>query len=155
MAGNNASFDAAAFRDAIHFAMNMGFPEDATKRIKFQWSTRRTYAASDADATGNPWDWTTAPQEEVVNPEVEVLCAVDFDKSISGRDGAPAGAFDPTRVTITMLDDEYPEIFDGDGKRADLVSLDGSVYEIEYEVPPLGLFDVTVHQFVARARDEF
>ena len=150
MAGNNASFSAVAFRDAIKFAMNMGTPQEVVQRVLFRWSPRRTFSSQDSEH--NPFVWTAVPSSEVVNSGVEVDCAVEF---VDSREmTSSVGLFHLTRVMVTLLDVDYVKIIDGEGFRADLLTINGNEYEVKFEPPPVGLFDVTVHQIYAVARDE-
>jgi hypothetical protein len=133
--------------------MGMGKPEDEAKRAKFAWTPRKTHSI--ADSGNSPFDWTAAPLTAVSPTAVEVLCAVDtIGKGDLASTTTPMGTFDSPATVITLLDTAYVQIFDDDDIRADTVIIDGNTYDIEFEVPPMGLFEVTVHQFVLKARDE-
>lgn len=150
MAGEYSGFSASQFRTAIKFAMNMGKPDDVNQRVSFAWSVRRTFAA--ADEGENPFDWTAIPATEIAPPGVEIDCAVEFVEQPTLLSNA--GKFTNSKIVVTILDTDYTSIFDDAGVRADLIIADGNTYEVEFESPPMGLFDVTVHQIHARARDE-
>ncbi len=149
MAGSYPGFNATQFREAILFAMNMGTPTETEQRAMFYWTPRKEFPVSDGDA---PFDWTDTPSSTIAPDPVEIPCAIEYGASSS--QGTPLGTIDPATGEITVLDQHYPSLFDDDDVRADLVVIDGATYVIEYEKPPIGLFDATVHQFVIQAQDE-
>lgn len=150
MAGTDSRFDAGAFRDAIRFAMTMGLPQATQERATFQWDTERIFPSPDAG--GNPYDWTATPTSTTTYPDVQIPVAVETPGS-ANRDDTTIGAFDVSKVVITILDDDFTDIVVG-GVLANRVLLGETPYEIEYVGPPLGLFEVTVYQLYAKAVDE-
>lgn len=163
MAGTNAQFDAQAFRDAISFAMTMGLPQDPSERATFFFRAEKVYRrwdetlatpawvdvdASDIrlDQNGNPLD----PGIRVVklSPEpVRIPVAVEFDTA--SIDERPVGSFKPTKASITILDEHWPDV-----STAVEVELGGDRYVISYKHPPMGLFDVTIYTVECFAQSE-
>lgn len=149
MAGTDPRFNSAAFRDAIHFAMNMARPDSTTEQLKFVWSDRNTYQRS--GPPNKPFDWTAAPVTAHTYGPVVVVAAYEFSYSQGESQGTPLGVFDQPVLTVTLLDDDYPNIFDDDGVRADQIVIpDRGAFEILFEAPPVALFDVTVHTLYAK-----
>lgn len=143
-----ADFDAATFRDAIHFAMNMGLPDDEAKRATFIFTEVVTYAVS--DPAGQPYDWTEKPKTDAQKAPVEVPCSVRFVPSlIRSGSGTAFGTVNSPKAIITVLDTEY-ELTQG----AHQVRLDDAMYTIDYVAPPEGLFDVTIYDYYCTAQDE-
>lgn len=148
MAGTNEAFDAGTFRDSIRFAMTMGAPNAVNDRATFIFPKTRTFpTGTSLDSEGEPFDPTIAPVI-VQPPSVQVPIAFEFKKEASPEE-VPVGSFRNTRIEITILDEDYETI-----KEAEEVMLGGDTYLIAYVKPPLGLFDVTIYQMIAYARDE-
>lgn len=154
MAGTDASFDATQFRDAIKFAMNMGLPDDPNERATFYFRPTMRYvdqAGNEAinprlDQNGKPLDPSIRIVREHPTP-VQVPVAVEFNTA--NVDERPVGAFKPTRVSITVLDEHWPRV-----EQAIEVELGGDRYVISYERPPVGLFEVTIHTIECFAQSE-
>lgn len=146
MAGTNAGFDANAFRSAIRLAMTMGAPTNPAEQVTFIWSERDTYA--EADPGGNPYTWegpgatptSTTPQKTLTVP-------VAVQWGVGSLEGTAIGQFDSSRVTLTMLDEDYALV-----KGADSFEINGVHYGIDTIAPPIGLFDATVYQLIGTAR---
>lgn len=151
MAGTDSRFNATKFRDAIHFAMQMGLPGNTQERITFHWLEERTYAKEDAG--NNPYDWTDTPVTDVAHPDVQLDAAVEFKFIRSGVTDNPVGQFESPNLVVTLLDQEYARIYVG-GKRADQIIIDDDIYEINFVGPPLALFDCSIYQVYASALDE-
>lgn len=151
MAGSNDDFDASAFREAIQFAMNMGLPSDTSERATFRWRTERSF--DKADSGGDPFSWDSSPTSETSRSDVQLACAVEYVSRISASEDTNIGPFDPSRVVITLLDEQYDTLTQY-GDFPDVVLLGGNEYEIKFVGPPVGLFEVTVYQVHAQARDE-
>ena len=147
MAGSNPAFDAGAFRTAIRDAMNMGLPANVSERATFKWNVERTF--NTADPAGNPYDWGTTPATTTTHPDVQIPVAVEYTSRASESGANAIGQFDPSRVTLTILDEDYALV-----EGANEVLLGGNSYLVRYVAPPLGLFEVTVYQVFAEARDE-
>lgn len=161
MAGTDSGFSAAAFREAIEFAMVMGLPQSEDERATFHFKPDTTayYRNGErlypdgtdsneprTDKNGNPLDSTIRVKQEAPEP-VRVPVAVEFNPT--NTDERPVGAFRNTRVRITALDEHWPDI-----KDAIEVELGGDMYVISYHHPPVGLFEVTVYTMECVARSE-
>ena len=147
MAGTNPGFNAAAFRTAIIDAMTMGLPSETQDRATFRWNKERTF--NTVDPAGTPYDLTAAPLTDTTPDDVLIPCAVEFSARPAGSLDTTVGEFDTSRVVITVLDEHYPQVEGADG-----VLLGQNTYEIQFVAPPIGLFEVTVYQVYAVARDE-
>lgn len=147
MAGSNTGFSADAFRDAIHFAMSMGSPNDTVDKATFVWRTKDGFAS--ADNSGDPWDWSDVP---VVDNSVENVTldnvAVEFRSGLGDLTARAVGQFDNPGATLTLLDTDYAQVVG-----ADEVILGGNTYVVDY-VTQVALFDVDVYQVFCTARDE-
>jgi hypothetical protein len=145
MAGTNQGFNAAEFRDGIHFAMGMGAPTTATDQVKFYFASTVTPGPS-ADATGMPFNPALAPTEATPEP-ITVPCAVEYDRQEGEHDRV--GFVVPSRLRILLLDVDYQQV-----KDCSYIVHGGDRYDLRYEEPPIGLFDVGVHTMVFVARGE-
>lgn len=150
------SFSAARFRDAIDFAMSMGIPQDESHRVTFVWKGTKAY--TDADTRRSPYDWTDTPSATTTATDVPlslaVPAAVEFYDAKSASGESAMGDFDIGRVRITMLDTSYAQLVDDVLGLPDECSIDGATYTVDYWMPPMGLFDVTIHTCFAAALDE-
>lgn len=142
-----AGFDAAAFRLAIRSTMTMAAPNATADRATFRWSPVKTFGTEDPGH--NPYSWTATPSSTTTHADVQVPVAVEFSAPRLASKETPLGEFDTARAIITVLDVDYDLIVG-----ADLILLGQNTYEIQFVAPPIGLFDVTVYQIYADARDE-
>lgn len=153
MAGTDPRFNATQFRDAIHFAMSMGKPGSTLDQLVFVWTDRNTYAEEGPPSA--PFDWTDTPVTSHTWGPVTVACAYEIAYRQSESVGTPLGTFDQPLLTVTILDTDYPDIFDDADVRADQIVLpDRGTFEIMFEAPPVALFEVTVHTLYARALEQ-
>lgn len=155
MAGSDSRFNAAQFREAIHFAMSMGFPEDENQQITWQWDLLRQFVSQ--DSTGSPWEFKASEVVSEVDVEDMIVnCAVKFNPAGSTRtDGSPLGILDVASATVTMLDEEFDALMaHGSGRFPNKAKLDEATYEVQYIAPPYGLFEVTVYDIILAAIDE-
>lgn len=137
MAGTNPGFDANAFRDNIHFAMQMGAPPEADQQATFHFPSTLVYTGT-ADAEDVPFDPTTTVTRTTPDP-VKVPCAVEYyDSTGQLLDGF--GIHQPSRVKVTLLDSDYILV-----KDADRVVIGGDTYYFRRTEPPSGLFDVGLY----------
>jgi hypothetical protein len=149
-------FDATEFRQAIEFAMQMGLPGTESERVTFRWSGSKVFDTP--DERGNPYDWTNAPASTESTPDIPasitVPCAVEFRarRSVSGE--TIIGSFDVASVVITLLDTQYALLQHDTLGLPDQLTVDGNQYDVSFWGPPMGLFNVTVYQMYAQARDE-
>jgi hypothetical protein len=142
-----AGFNAAQFRDAIKFAMNMGLPNTVSERATFRWIPDYTY--SEADPGGTPYDLDAVPTATDAPEDVQVDCAVEFVSRASASGGTAVGDFDVARAIITVLDTDYASI-----EGCNQVVLGGDTYDVDFVAPPMGLFEVTIYQIYCTAVDE-
>lgn len=156
MAGSDPRFDSAKFRDAIHFAMRMAFPEDVSRQITWHWTPSRTY--DNADSGGFPLKWDAANVvSEVDVDDLIVDCVVKF--AVAGNTtrvgGTALGIMDIANATVTLLDVDHDAlVVHGNGVFPDQAVLDGNVYVVQIVAPPYALFDVTVWDVYLQAIDE-
>ena len=157
MAGTDSRFNRARFEDAVRFAMRMGAPTRPEDRATFHFRTKRVYpSGTRLDQEGKPLNPSVSA--EYVRPDPLMLeeVAIEFDQATP--DELPVGVRIPTRVTITLLDDEYQAIKEraeeGNEEFAYEVEVGGDRYRIAYRTPPLALFDSGVHQLVCHAMEE-
>jgi hypothetical protein len=143
-----SAFDAAAFRDAIRFAMDMGLPETTADRATFKWTPVKTYA--NADTGGRPYKLTEAAASTTTHSDVQIPVGWQFVPTRVGNEQQTAmGSFDNDRVIMTILDEDYDQV-----KGADICVLGGDDYIVDYVAPPDGLFEVTIYTLYLTARDE-
>ena len=147
MAGTTPDFSKTVVEDAIRFAMRMGAAPDPTQRATFLFRQVRTYPPGTLlDAEGTPLDPNV--RAEVTTPDpVTVDCAVEFERATPEE--LPTGVRIPTRLVITLLENEYQQV-----RTAVRVRIGSDRYQIAYELPVVGLFDMAVHQIVAYAESE-
>lgn len=139
MAGPIAGFDADQFRTSIHFAMNLGLPEDVSERPTFYFRQVKTYpTGTRVDTEGTPLDPRIKVTITAPDP-VQVPCAVEFQPTASDAEGL-VGTFRNTHATLTLLDVDYEVIED-----AIEVSLGNVRYNISYQSPPIGLGTATIY----------
>ena len=145
MAGTNAGFNAAEFREAIHFAMSMGAAPDESERITFHFPSTLTYNVP-ADGAHLPFDPSATITPETPDP-VQVDCAVEYFDS----ENQPTnfGLLAPTRLAITLLDVDYDQVQD-----CSYVVAHGDRYDYRRTEPPSGLFDVGLYTMHFTARGE-
>lgn len=144
------SFSGDVFRTAIRAAMSMGSPTVVEDRATFHFADGRTFTV--ADDTGNPYDWTLAPDGGLAaRASVQVLCAIDTKSAVGarGQPRTPVGEFDEDTATLFLFEDEWALVSDFTS-----VDLGGSTYVRIKRLIPLGLFDVQVEQVHVRAVDE-
>ena len=167
--GIPANFPEQTFRNAIHFAMQMGTNPLLDKDGKLEraptfvipgdgWSYldqdgHVIWAEGDplagkprTDQDGQPLD----PDIEVVeDPDTEITrdCAIEVTRA--DADELPVGNFRPTKVVVTLLDDDYLAV-----KDARRLLYNGDEYIFGYEPESVGLFEVGVYTLIFYALDE-
>lgn len=145
MAGTNRNFNAAAFRTAIRSVMTMGTPPVAADALTFCWLPRDV-VVDHKDGEGVPFD-PAATITRSAKPPVSKPCAVEYIDA-QGQP-TPFGAIVPSRVRVTLLDDDYKVVGD-----ANYVFIAGDRYMRHHEPPSHGLFTVGVHQIIYVAENE-
>lgn len=143
MAGSNAGFNPAEFRSGIRLAMTMGSPGLTNEKATFRWNRAQTFGPQ--DPANRPYHWNQVPLTDTT-PDPVVIDNVAVEYGGSNTTGTAVGTFDPQRVTLTMLDDDYDLI-----RGADVVEIGGNDYEIS-TTTVTGLFDVDVYTINAERR---
>ncbi len=140
-------FDRVAFEAGIRLAMNLGLPAAEEDRPLFRFPRVRAYPPGTVlDHEGHPLDPNVAPTITTQTP-VRIPCAIEWDDA--SPDQLPPGVRVPTRLTITMLDDEYQQV-----KDAVIVEVGGDRYQISHVAPPVALSDSGVWTLIAYAEAE-
>lgn len=145
MAGSSSSFKPDVFRVAIRSAMTVGTPPDTGYQLRFHWNPDTTTAAT-RDGEGIPFDPTAAITSTTPAP-VAAPCAIEY-LDAAGQP-TPFGAIVPSKVRVTLLDEDYAQV-----KDADYILISGDRYLRHHEPPAYGLFDVGVHQIMYVAENE-
>lgn len=149
MAGTDSRFDAAAFRTAIRFAMNMGLPDATEQRATFKWNTERTFGAS--DASGNPWSWTQTAATTVTYDDIQIPVAVEYRAGPAAAERL--GDLEASKAVLTILDEDFADLT-ADRPFPNQVQLGSSLFDIQFVEPPTGLFDVTIYSIHCESVDE-
>lgn len=146
MAGTNPGFNSQAFRDQIRFAMQMGAAPDETQQVKFYFPSTLVYNVAAKDDANFPFD-PASTVTSTPRPFVHVDCAIEYFDA----EGQPTsfGLIAPSRLAITLLDDEYEQV-----KDCTYVVVHGDKYNRRRTEPPLGMFDVGVYTMHFTAEDE-
>ena len=140
MAGTDIRFNSANFRSAIRSAMIMGLPNHVSERATFKWAVQNDYAYEDPNT--RPYDWTSNPVTSTVHPDVQIPVAIEFTiRSSTGAGDTMFGKMQQSRLVLTILDEDMAAI-----EGAQIVSIAGDEYEIDFTEPPTGLFDVTIYR---------
>jgi hypothetical protein len=130
---DGSGFNAAEFRDAIHFAMRLGAAPDPAEQVTFHFASAKS-TMSPADGSGTPFN-PNATIARTTAPPVKVDCAVEY---FDAEGNATAFGFQaPTRLRITLLDVDYEQV-----EGCAYVVIHGDRYNFRRTEPPLGLFDV-------------
>jgi hypothetical protein len=147
------TFDAAQFRDAIRFAMQMGAPSDPARAPRFiRRGGGRTYWLGDVQQFPPPTGTLRVDRDgNPLNPEVEVRTQPDTEYRVDcaveiqpvETDELPVGNFRNTKAVVTLLDQQYAEV-----EGVHEMVYNGDRYLFGYEPEINGLFDVDTHQLV-------
>lgn len=145
MAGSDPGFNAGEFRDAIHFAMQMGAALDASEQVTFHFASTLTYNVP-ADGAAVPFD-PNATVTRVTPDPMRVDCAVEyFDME---NQPTSFGLMAPSRLAVTLLDVDYEQV-----KDCSYVVIHGDRYNFRRTEPPSGLFDVGLYTMHFTAENE-
>lgn len=152
--GISHGFDATTFKNAIHFAMQMGTPPDEAKRATFIKKNNTMTYEKDGDPVLNPRldrDGLPLDPEIVIikgtDTEIMVDCAIEIDRA--DADELPVGSFRPIKAVVTLLDEDYAQVVGSQELR-----YNGDRYAYGYEPEGLGLFDVGVNTMIFYALQE-
>lgn len=149
MAESHEGFDAIAspavesIRENLRRTMVLGLPVEDDQKPTFYFD--RVVSWQDADAEGNPWDWTATPATESNPSSVQPVCAFEFFSPL-GRQGAyqtEVGEFNPTTVVFTMFEDEWEQV---QGFSYVTIGPSTQKWYFRYWRPAYGLGDMTVYQ---------
>ncbi len=136
MAGSDTGFDAAEFRDAIHFAMTMGSPNATQEKATFRWLKAQTFDPQ--DPARRPYHWNDTAETDTTPADVTLdAVAVEYHPSRSTA-GTDVGTFVPLKADLTMLDTDYALI-----AGADMVLIGGSTWRVA-AITQQALFSVDV-----------
>ena len=129
----------------------MGMPADPNEQLV--WHINPVVSFENQDPAIKPYDWSATPVvDQPGDPDhPSGIVAVDYALEFAATGGGESevGRFDQSRLTVTVLDNEYEQI-----KNADYAMIGRVYYEIKFVAPPVGLFDVTVYQIFLVARDQ-
>lgn len=162
MAGSDptGATDIDEVRSNLRDTMLLGLPNDPALRPIFHFPRIETF--SPEDNGGQPLDWTQDPVTDTNDNPGEprvVTCGSGTGQIVctweagGGRGGTqsnetPFGDFDVERLVITILDVDRAKI-DGFNK----VVIGTQTFLPDFELPPVGLYEMTVHQIVVQNRD--
>lgn len=141
MAGTNPAFNASKVRDALRTAMGIGAPSNPDDQITFRWTPSKT-AMGPADPAGIPYDLHSRAASTSSLPDVKVPAGARL--TASAPVDTQIGEFDPTKLVLTVLDEDYAQI-----QGADKVLYCGNTYDIEFAYAE-GLFDMTSWTIICR-----
>lgn len=147
MAGVDSGFDAAGFREGIHFAMHMGLPPDPDEQITFFFHPTVTNPGSVVvDGANVPFNPAASLTSTPLDP-VKVDCAVEY----LDAEGQPTsfGLLAPSRIAVTLLDVDYEQV-----AGVAYVVAHGDRYNYRRTEPPAGLFDVGLYVMHFTAENE-
>lgn len=157
--GIPVNFPTETVRNAFLFAMQLGAPDDAPRRVRFVKKApgRRYFLEGEEqfqppagtlrlDRDGKPLN-PNVTVEQTPDEEIPVDVAIELTEATA--DEVPVGNFRQVKATVTMMAQEYELIA---GCRELLYNKDR--YGFAYELDANGLFDLTVHTLIFFAIDE-
>jgi hypothetical protein len=141
------SFDAARVTEGLHRAMGFGEPTRAADKATFFFRGNQTYIPGTVvDADDVPFDPEIRPTRTNV-ASVLVPCAVEFHER--GAMTETFGVVMPTRISITLLDEDYQRV-----RGFHFVVAGGDKYIYEKTEPPVALGSIDVWTVWAQSEDE-
>jgi hypothetical protein len=157
--GFSAAFPTDTVRNGLLFAMQLGAPNDATRKVTFvKKSPGRQYFLGEVeqfqpplgtlrlDRDGRPLD----PNVRVVpTPDQEFTVDVAIELADATADEMPVGNFRPVKATITLMAQEYEQV-----KGCREIKYNNDRYGFSHELDLLGLFDLDFHVLVFFAINE-
>ncbi len=150
MAGTSTDFDKASFRAGILLAMGLGTPNSPDQALTFVWEDLKTFAV--ADDAGDPFDWTNAPVTDTEIADFQVPVAVQRGAITTAE--TEVGTFDDSRITITILAEEWAEVLaHANGRMPSQARFNGDLFAIEAGPQTIALFDEDVHTLIAVRAD--
>lgn len=145
MAGSVPGFNADEVRRGLRLAMQVGLPPlDAEQPTFFFAREASTTGAADEDEI--PFDLT---KKRVLAPPrtVKVPCAIEYFDNQGKIENF--GIIVPSKVEITVLDEEYVKI-----KGFEYVVIGGSRYWYSRTATPTGLVSIGVYTIYCTAEDQ-
>jgi len=141
---SSAAFDPKTFRDAIHFAMVMGSPNQTAAKATFRWVKSQTFKPE--DPSRHPYRWNEAVVTDTSRPPVTIdEVAVEYHQART-TSGTDVGDFAPLKAQMTLLDVDYAKVVG-----ADTVDLGGNTWEI-LVITQEALFSVDVYSLYVERR---
>jgi hypothetical protein len=142
VAGSSASFDGAAFRDAIRQVMELAAPVNQSDQAVFHFASERSSTAP-TDVTGTPFD-PSATVTSTAKSSVSLDCVIEYVDIED--DPTHFGLLSPSKIRILLLDEEYVQV-----AGCQYVVVAGNKYIYRRTDVPVGLYDVGIYtmHFVA------
>lgn len=134
MAGTQAGFNSAGFRDAIRKVYLMAAPSAVEKRATFHFTPTVTWSGP-VDGDGVPFN-PAATKTEVTTPSVTVVCGIE-EVTGGAEIGTRLGDVLLTRIKVYLLDTEYTQV-----QGCSTMTYGGETYHYHHTEPPAALFDV-------------
>lgn len=141
-----SGFDAAAVRDGLRLAMNIGAPPDISNQAVFVFPASTTTTAPH-DVDGIPLDWQAARTKALADTTFQLPCAVQ--DAASGLVVSNFGPMMPSRIILTLLDEDYALI-----EGFTYCELGTNRYYRKETLPPLGMVSIGIFQVVCVSDDE-
>jgi len=142
-------FDAEAIKTGIHQAMGFGEPTRTDDKAWFYFPKNRASTPSDAAADQDdiPFDVTIPVATTDSHARVQVPCAVEYFDATGLS--ITAGEVTPSKIVITLLDDEWQQV-----KNFSFVVAGGDKYVRSRIEPPVALGSIDVWTAHCTAQDE-
>lgn len=153
--GIAVNFPEERVRKALHFAMQMGSPNDQTRQVRF---IRRGSTLSYQDADGYPVDNPRVDRDgRPLSPDIRLVQNNDQDLNVdcaieitpADADELPVGDFRPVKAEVTLHDTEYAEV-----AGCNEILYNGDRYRFGYEPEIPSLFGIDFHVLIFYALDE-
>lgn len=154
--GFSVNFPQQQFENAIRFAMQMGTPNPAEKRVTFIFKNDGvTYWKNGVQLTdpprldldGHPYD-AEVEVRKAADTEVQVDCAFEVGEAPPTRED-PVGTFQRSQLTVTLLEAEYQQVAGCQSAR-----YNGDRYVYSFEPDTYGLFGSDVHTMIFVSEDD-
>ena len=144
MAGSVPGFNADEVRRGLRFAMTVGLPPLEAEQPTF-FFPQEASTTGPADEDAMPFDLT---QKRTLGPprSVRVPCAIEYHDNQGKIENF--GVLVPSKVEITVLDEEYAKI-----KGFSYVVIGGNRFWYSRTAPPVGLVSVGVYTIYCTAED--
>lgn len=137
-------WDEAKVKDGLYKAMGFGEPTRTEDKATFHIPEPSEDETS-GNSEGVPWDPTV--KRPVTRATKQVPCAIEFVDSSERTE--TFGAYAPTQIVITLLDDDYQQVRD-----FDFVVAGGDKYFRSQTEPPIAMGTIDVWTVHCTAQDE-